>query len=95
MAQTGSLGERADGSNAGGVAGSSGVVNFDQLPSAVGDVAKRMGLTPQHVQDAARAMGMSTEQWVKMAQDQKVITSTSPFTFQMTEEALGATRPYA
>ena len=88
--------ERADGSSVGSGTGvASTRLSLDNLPPAVSETAKRVGLTPQHVVDFCRANNMTVEQWMAMANEQKVLTSTAPFTFEMAESAVGANvRPF-
>lgn len=89
MAQMGGMTERADGSGAGGPGVTSSTVDLTKLPNGLADMAKREGLTIQQVQDSCKAMGMTTENWMKMAQEQKLFSSTGKFGFEMGESAEG------
>jgi AraC-like DNA-binding protein len=96
MAQGGSGMERPDGSSAAGGAGVGNTrLSLDNLPPAVSEAAKRVGLTTQHVIEHCRATGQTPEQWLAQANDQKVLTSVSPFSFQMGEDALGINKSFS
>lgn len=89
MAQMGGMTERADGSGAGGPGVTSSSVDLTKLPNGLAAMAAREGLTVQMVQDSCKAMGMSTDQWMKLAQEQKTFSSTGKFGFEMNEHAEG------
>lgn len=94
-AEVGALGERSGGSPAGGVSGVQKAFDPDKLQETVRTAAQRHGLTEQDVREFCAKTGTSIEKWVEMANDNKLVTSQSPFQFQLTEESLGIGRQFS
>ena len=88
----GAVGER---SGVGGVGGAtaSGVA-FDKLPHGVGEIARQKGLTESMVRDFCKATGMKESDWMEMALNDKMVTSTAPFTFEVNANSLGVKRGF-
>ena len=94
-AEAGALGERSGGSPAGGVSGVQKAFDPEKLQETVRTAAQRHGLTEQDVREFCAKTGTSIEKWVEMANDNKLVTSQSPFQFQLTEASLGIGRQFA
>jgi len=93
--EVGALGERSGGSPVGGVGGAVKVYDPEKLQETVRIAAQRHGLTEQQVREFCAKTGTSIEKWVEMANDNKLVTSESPFQFQLTEASLGIGRQFA
>lgn len=93
LAQGGGL-ERSSGAVPGSPGGPSGL-DLTKLGDGMAEVAKARGLTVEMVRDFCKANHMTTDQWMAMAQNNQVLTSNAPFSWQVREEKLGAERPFA
>ncbi len=93
QAQVG-VGERSGGGI--GVPGSTSPtgVDFTKLPQGLGKVAERVGLTETMVIDFCRRTGITPQQWMENALNEKVVTSVAPFSFQIAPEHLGVKRAF-
>lgn len=94
MMATGALGERATGANGLQVSSTQGF-NIDKLRPDTQEYIRKHGLTAQHVADFCKANGWTEEKFMTEMLNNKMFTQDSPFSFQLKEEALGATRQFA
>lgn len=95
VAAGGVMGERSGGNGAIPGAAPSRVLDFEQLGPAAKEAAQRHGLTEQQVLDFCRKTGWPVEKWVEATKSGKVVTSETPFEFQLTEEAVGVRRQFS
>lgn len=92
LSAQGGLGERSGG---GGFTGTpQGGVDLNKLPHGVGEIARQKGVTEQMVRDYCRATNTTPEEWMRQMLDDKIVTSTAPFTFEVNEKTLGVNRGF-
>jgi len=89
----GGLGERSGGGGGVGTPQSGGL-DFAKLPHGVGEIAKQKGLTEGMVRDYCKANHITTDDWMRMALNNEIVTSTAPFTFEVNEKTLGVNRDF-
>lgn len=93
MMANGGLGERSGG-NPGAPGTPAGTFDASKLAPGFSELCARHGVTEATVQDWCRRTGTTVEKWMNDAQNNKVFTSQSPFSWEMRDDQLGITRNY-
>lgn len=93
MMATGSLGERSMGSN-GLPVGNPGGLEVEKLHPGAQELMRKHNVNEQVVRDFCKVNGWTVERWMSEAQNGKVFTQDTPFSFTMKDESLGITRQF-